>query len=193
MKEKEFKDAVEKGVMPVAHVVAMDGVCVVVHPSNPVTELTRDQIRAVYKGEITNWKELGGADMPIVAISRDTESGTYETFNGLIMQKEKMAGAVEYVNSNPQAYARVKNTTGAIGYVGFGFLDDGVKALKVDSVTPSRDTIVSGVYPVSRPLYMFTNKYPKLGSMTHKFVTYHLTETGQDLIESKGFVAVTNY
>jgi phosphate transport system substrate-binding protein len=193
MKEKEFKDAVEKGVFPVAHVVAMDGVCIVVHPSNPVKALTREQVRSVYKGEVTNWKELGGLDMPIVAISRDTESGTYETFHNFVMNKEKMAGGVEYVNSNPQAHARVKNTEGAIGYVGYGFLDSNVRALEIDNVLPTRDTIISGTYPVSRPLYMFTNGYPKLGSMTHKYVTYHLTETGQDLVESKGFVAVTNY
>lgn len=193
MKEKEFKDAVEKGVYPVAHVVAMDGVCVVVHPSNPVKKLASEQIRAIYKGEIKNWKEVGGLDMPIVAISRDTESGTYETFNKFVMKKEKMAAGIEYVNSNPQAHARVRNTQGAIGYVGFGFLDSNVKAVEVDEIMPSKETILNGVYPVSRPLYMFTNGYPKLGSLSQKFVTFHLTETGQDIIESKGFVALTNY
>ena len=193
MKEKEFKKAVENGIFPVAHVVAMDGVCVVVHPSNPVKQLSTSQIRDIYKGKITNWREVGGTDLPIVVISRDTSSGTYETFHGLVMNKEEMGSKVEYVNSNPQAHARVKTTIGAVGYVGIGFLDANVKALKVDGVLPSRQTITTGQYPVARPLFMFTNGYPKLGSMTYKFCTFYLTETGQEIIEAKGFIPVTNY
>lgn len=193
MKESEFKSAVDKGVFPVAHVVAMDGVCVVVHPSNPVESLSTAQVRAIYKGEIANWKDLGGPDKPIVAISRDTSSGTYEVFHELVMRKEKMAGHVEYVNANPQAHARVKTTEGAIGYVGLGFVDAGVKALKIDGVMPSRKTIASGVYPISRPLYLFTNGYPKLGSVVYAFCTFHLSEKGQEIIEAKGFIPLTSY
>lgn len=193
MKEAEFKKAVDNGVLPVAHVIAMDGVCSVVHPSNPVNELTTAQVRAIYKGEIKNWKELGGVDMPIVVISRDTSSGTYESFNELVMKKEKMADNIEYVNSNPQAHARVKSTEGAIGYVGIGFLDRYVKALKLDGVSPSRSTIAKGIFPVARPLFLFTNGYPKLGSMAHAFVTFHLTEKGQEIVEAKGFVPLTEY
>ena len=193
MKESEFKKAVEKGVFPVAHVVAMDGVCIVVHPSNPVTELSTAQICDIYMGKIINWKEVGGSDLPIVVISRDTSSGTYETFHELVMKKQEMSSKVEYVNANPQAHARVKSTAGAIGYVGIGFLDANVKALKVDGVMPSKQTIASGKYPVARPLFMFTNGYPKLGSVVHEFCTFYLTETGQDIVEAKGFVPLTNY
>jgi len=191
--DKEFKLAVEKGVMPVAHVVAMDGVCVVVHPSNPVKELTSEQVREIYMGKITNWKELGGTDSAIVAISRDTSSGTYETFHELIMEKQEMAAGVEYVSSNPQAHARVSTTTGAIGYVGIGFLDSKVKALKIDGIMPTKETITNGTYPVARPLFLFTNGYPKLGSMKHRFCTFYLTEAGQEIIEASGFVPLTNY
>jgi len=193
MKEKEYRKAVENGIFPVPHVVAMDGVCVVVHPSNPVSRLTGGQVRDIYNGRVTNWSELGGPDVAIVAISRDTSSGTYETFHNLVMEKEKMAPAVEYVNSNPQAHARVKTTVGAVGYVGIGFLDANVKALAIDGVSPSRQTIATGQYPVARPLFMFTNGYPKLGGVTYKFCTFYLTETGQEIIEAKGFVPVTNY
>ncbi len=193
MKAKEFKKAVENDIYPVAHVVAMDGVCVVVHPSNPIHELTTAQVRDIYMGNIINWKQLGGADLDIVAISRDTSSGTYETFHKLVMKKEEMAAGVEYVNSNPQAHARVKTTQGGIGYVGIGFLDSNVKALKLDGIMPSRQTIASGAFPVARPLFMFTNGYPKLGSMTHKFCAFYLSEMGQEIIEAKGFVPVTNY
>jgi phosphate transport system substrate-binding protein len=193
MKLKEFKSAVNQGRMPVATAVAMDGVCVIVHPSNPVKELSIEQVRKIYKGEIRNWKDLGGTNTPIVVISRDTSSGTYETFENLVMKKEKMSGGVEYVNSNPQAYNRVKETAGAVGYVGLGFVDSKVSALKIDGVEPSRKTIASGVYPVSRPLFLFTNGFPKLGSLLHTFVTFYLTEKGQEIVESKGFVPVTNY
>ena len=193
MKDKEFKDAVGNGIYPVAHVVAMDGVCVVVHPSNPVKALTKDQIRDIYAGTIKNWNQVGGPSMPIVPISRDTSSGTYETFEKLVMSKQAMAAGVEYVNSNPQAHARVKTTRGAVGYVGLGFVDASVRALKVDGILPSRQTIASGTYPVARPLFMFTNGYPKLGTMVHKFCTFHLTEKGQELVEAKGFVPLTNY
>jgi len=193
MKEKEFKKAVDNGIFPVAHVIAMDGVCIIVHPSNPVKELTKEQVRDIYTGKIKSWNQVGGPDMPIVAVSRDTSSGTYETFHNLVMQKQEMASNVEYVNSNPQAHARVKTTSGAIGYVGLGFVDSNVRALRIDGIMPSRNTIASGTYPVTRPLYMFTNGYPKLGSMVHKFCTFYLTEKGQELIEAKGFVSLTNY
>jgi phosphate transport system substrate-binding protein len=193
MKPDEFKSAVEKGRMPVATAVAMDGVCAIVHPSNPVKALSLDQIRRVYKGEVKNWKDLGGPDSPIVVISRDTSSGTYETFEEKVMKKEKMSDGVEYVSSNPQAYNRVKETAGAIGYVGLGFVDNKVSPLKVEGVLPSRQTIATGVYPVSRPLFLFTNGYPELGSLSHTFVTFFLTEKGQEIIESKGFVPLTSY
>jgi phosphate transport system substrate-binding protein len=193
MKDTEFKDAIAKGVFPVAHAIAMDGVCIVVHPSNPLSTLKSEQVRDIYMGKIKNWKELGGPDAAIVVISRDTESGTYDTFETFIMKGQKIAPNVEYVNSNPQMFERVQSTRGAIGYVGFGFAKTGVKALNLDGVKPTVQTILNGQYSLSRPLYMFTNGYPKLGSMTHKFVTFYLTEEGQEIIEDKGFVAMTNY
>lgn len=195
MKEKEYTRAVsgDAGFLPVAHAIAMDGVCVIVYPSNPVKALTRKQVCDIYTGKIGNWKDLGGPDMNVVPISRDTSSGTYETFEKLVMGGEKMASNIEYVNSNPQAHSRVKSTTGAIGYVGLGFVDSSVKALEIDGVTPTRSSIAKGVYPISRPLFLFTNGYPPLGSLVHEFCTFYLTEEGQEIIEAKGFVPVTAY
>ncbi len=193
MKDKEYTKAVEKGFLPVAHAVAMDGVCVVVHPSNPVKGLTTEQARKIYMGEIKNWKDVGGPDAPIVPISRDTSSGTYETFHGLVMKKQKMADGIEYVNSNPQMHARVSTTKGAIGYVGLGFVDEKVKALEIDRIAPTKRTIAKGTYPIARPLFFFTRNYPDLGSIIHEFCTFHLTEEGQEIVEAKGFVPVTDY
>ena len=193
MKDKEFKAAVDHNVFPVAHAIAMDGVCIIVHPSNTVSALTTAQVRDIYKGKIKNWKEIGGPDAEIVIVSRDTSSGTYETFHEKIMEKEELAKNVEYVNSNPQAQARVKTTAGAISYVGIGFVDAEVKALKIDGIAPTKQTISNGTYPVARPLFMFTNGYPKLGSTVFKFCTFYLTEKGQEIILAKGFVPVTSY
>lgn len=193
MKPEEFKKAVDKGILPASHAIAMDGVCVVVHPSNPVKALTIAQVRDIYTGKIANWKELGGSDEKIVCISRDTSSGTFEVFEEKVMNKEKMTSGIEMVSSNPQALARVSSTTGAVGYVGLGFVDDKVKALQIDGIVPSKKTVVDGSYPIARPLFLFTNGYPKPGSVLYTFVNFWLTEKGQELIEAKGFVPLTNY
>lgn len=193
MKSTEFEAAVANGITPVAHVVALDGLAVIVHPSNPAKDLSIDQIRDIYAGKITNWKTLGGPNKKIIMISRDTNSGTYETFNKLVMRKTKIASGAEYVGSNGAVRQRVQSTATAIGYVGVGFVDRTVKAVKVDGIYPEMSTIRSGQYPIARPLYMFTNGYPSLGSDVYRFVTLHLTEDGQEMIEAIGFIPVTSY
>jgi len=193
MKDNEFKAAVAKGVSPVAHVVALDGLPIIVHPGNPVKNLTVEQVRNIYTGKITNWKEVGGPNKKIVMISRDTNSGTYETFHKLVMKKQKITESCEYVGSNGAVRARVQSTPTAIGYAGLGFVDRTVKALTVNGVYPSRKTVSSGKYPIARPLFMFTNGYPKMGSDVYRFVTLHLTKKGQEMVKRIGFVPVTAY
>jgi phosphate transport system substrate-binding protein len=194
MKDKEFKAAVEKGIFPVAHVVALDGLPILVHPSNPVKNLTVDQVRDNYSGKITNWKEVGGPNLKIVTVSRDTNSGTYETFHKLVMKKKaKIGKGCEYVGSNGAIRGRVQSTPAAIGYAGLGFVDRSVKALTINGVYPSRKTVSSGKYPIARPLFMFTNAYPKMGSHVYRFVTLHLSAKGQEIIQRIGFVPVTSY
>ncbi len=201
MKDKEFKAAVDKGIIPVAHVIAMDGLPILVHPSNPIKNLTVEQVRNIYIGKITNWKELGGPNKKIVVISRDTNSGTYETFEKLVMthkingkkNREKIMNGSEYVGSNGAMRQRVQTTPAAIGYAGLGFVDKTVKALTVNGIKPTARTVASGKYPISRPLYMFTNGYPKLGSELHGFITLYLSEKGQEIVEDIGFVPVTQY
>ena len=193
MKDTEFKAAADAGRMPVAHVVALDGLPVLVHPSNPVRGLSIEQIRDIYAGRITNWSQVGGPNRPIVIISRDTNSGTYETFETLVMGGEKMAGSVEYVGSNGAVRQRVQSTQNAIGYAGLGFVDRSVKALEVNGISPSQETVTTGDYPISRPLYMFTDGYPELGSHLYKFVTMYLTREGQEIVAGIGFVPVTSY
>jgi len=193
MKSSEFAAAVEKGRMPVAHVVAVDGLALIVNPANPVKALTVEQVRGIYTGAIKNWKEIGGPDVAIVRISRDTNSGTYETFESLVMNKEKIHESAEYVGSNGAIRQRVQSTPAAIGYVGLGFVDRSVKALEINGIMPDRNTVSSGKYPIARPLFMFTNGYPELGSHLHAFITLYLTPRGQEIVEEIGFIPVTNY
>lgn len=129
----------------------------------------------------------------IVSITRDSASGTFETFESLVMNKEKMSQKTEEVATSPQMHSRVSTTRGAIGYVGIGFLDHKVKAVTVNGIAPTRATIASGTFPIARPLFIFTNGYPALGTVVQKFISFHLSEEGQEIIESKGFVPLTNY
>lgn len=193
LKLGEYEAAVAAKKMPVAHIVAMDGLPILVHPSNPVKNLSLDQVRDIFAGKITNWNQVGGPNVRIVMVSRDTNSGTYETFDQVVMRGEKIAANCEYVGSNGAIRQRVQSTPAAIGYAGLGFVDNTVKALEINNVYPTRATVASGKYAVSRPLYMFTNEYPKLGSHLHGFISIYLSTKGQEIVEEIGFVPVTNY
>ena len=193
MKKDEYQKAVAAGKMPVPFTICMDGVCMIVHPSNPIRELKKEQVKAIFTGQVTNWKEVGGPNLPIVAISRDTSSGTYEVFHQLAVDSDKLGDKVEYANSNPQIFTRVGTTPGAIGYVGLGFVKTGVKAVPYEGVMPGKRTISNGTYKLSRPLYLFTDGYPELGSVLMEFCNFFLTQEGQDIIDAKGFVPLTNY
>ena len=187
MKDSEFKSCVANGVLPVAHVVAFDGLAVIVNPKNKIRSLTMSDIAAIYTGKITNWKQLGGDDAKIVVVSRDTNSGTYETFNELVLKKAKIVKDAEYVGSNGQARTRVNTTKDAIAYVGLGFVDDTVKPLSVEGILPNTKSITSGKYPIARPLFMFTNGYPKMGGDIFNFVTLHLSGEGREIISDLGY------
>ena len=190
MKPAEFKSCVDKGILPVAHVVAFDGLAVVVNPKNPVKALAVSQIADIYTGKISNWKQLGGEDAKIVVVSRDTNSGTYETFNELVLKKAAITKDAEYVGSNGQARTRVNTTKNAIAYVGLGFVDDTVKPLSVEGILPAAKSVSTGKYPIARPLYMFTNGYPKMGSDVYNFVTLHLSKEGREIVSDLGYIPV---
>lgn len=190
MKDAEFKSCVDKGIRPVAHVVAFDGLAVIVNPKNPVKALSMQQISDIYTGKISNWKELGGEDAKIVIVSRDTNSGTYETFNELVLKKAPVAKDAEYVGSNGQARTRVNTTKNAIAYVGLGFADDSVKTLSVNGILPNAKSVSSGKYPIARPLFMFTDGYPKMGSDVYNFVTIHLSKEGREIVSDLGCIPV---
>jgi len=192
LKDTERKAMEEKGVKPVSHVVAYDALPVIVHPSNKVKGLTIEQIRDIYTGKITNWKDVGGSDQSIVVISRDTNSGTFETFKELVLGKEaKICEGAEYAGSNGAVRQRVQMTNGAIGYAGLGFVDHSVKALEINGIAPCAATVVDKTYPISRELFMFTNGEPKADSLIAKFIAISRTEKGREIVEEIGFVPVS--
>ena len=193
MRLEEYSRAIAAGKMPVTFTIALDSVCLIVHPSNPVQALTQEQAKKIYTGELTNWQQVGGPNLPIIAISRDTASGTYEVFHELAMDKERLGARVELATSNPQIFTRVSTTQGAIGYVGLGFVTDGVRAVRFEGVMPTRRSIADGTYKLSRPLYLFTDGYPELGSTLLRFCNFFLTEEGHEIIGAKGFIPLTSY
>lgn len=187
MKNAEKKAAQDSGVLPIEHVVALDGLAVIVHPGNPTANLTIEQIRDIFTGKIANWNELGGPDRKIVVISRDTNSGTYECFNTLVLKEAKLKSGAEYVGSNGAVRQRVMSTEAAVGYVGLAFTE-GVKAVQVNGVAATPETVTANTYPIARSLFMYTNGRPKEGSALYDFVNLCHTEEGRKIIADTGFV-----
>jgi phosphate transport system substrate-binding protein len=187
IKEKEVALAVQNSVYPVPFAVAYDCIVPIVHPSNGVTNLTLDQLKGIYKGEIKNWKEVGGPDRQIVVVSRDTSSGTYEVWEEKVMKKERVyPGALLQASNGAVAQAVAKNKN-AVGYVGLGYVNDTIKALSTNGITGSSETTLNGTYPISRPLYMFTNQWPT-GDIA-KFINYVThPDKGQKMVKEIGFV-----
>ncbi|MCK9304037.1 MAG: phosphate ABC transporter substrate-binding protein [Bacteroidales bacterium] len=189
LKDSEKSAMKEMGVDPCKHIVAFDALPVIVHPSNRVKRLTIDQVRDIYTGKITNWKDVGGGNRRIVVISRDTNSGTFETFMHLVMGKDaRITDSAEYTGSNGAVRQRVQMTRGAIGYAGLGFVDRSVKPLAINGIEPSAETVLNKTYPLARELYMFTNGKPVKDSLVQRFLALMKTVKGEEIIEEIGFV-----
>jgi phosphate transport system substrate-binding protein len=187
IKDKEVKLAVEKGRYPVPFAVAHDCIVPVVHPSNTVANLTMDQLKAIYKGEVKNWQEVGGPDRPVVVISRDTSSGTYEVWEKKVMKKERVFPGALLQASNGAVVQTVSKNKNAVGYIGIGYMDQSIKGLTVDGIVGSEETTLNGTYPISRPLYMFTSGWPK--GETLNFINFVLhPDKGQGYVSQAGYV-----
>jgi phosphate transport system substrate-binding protein len=186
IKDKEVKNAFENGVYPVPFRVAFDGIAVVVNPANSVEELSLEQIKGIYTGKITNWKEVGGNDMKIVVISRDSSSGTFEAFGELALDEERVTPTALLSASNGDVASKVAETVGAIGYVGLGYLTEALKPVRVNGVAPSVETVANGSYAISRPLFMFTNGWPT--GVTLDFINFVLSAEGQKIAAEQGYV-----
>lgn len=161
IKDSEKELGIKNGVNAVRTAIAVDALVPVVHPENPVKGLSAGQLRDIYAGRITNWKDLGGNDGKIVVISRDTSSGTYETWEEIIMQKTKVFPAALLQASNGAVVQTVSKNRRAIGYIGFGYLTLSLKKLDVDGVEATPRTALSREWPIARELYVFTNGAPE--------------------------------
>ncbi len=188
IKAEEIERAKAAGVHPYEIVVAMDGIAVTVNPSNPVDNLTTEQIRDIYTGKVSNWQELGGRDREIVVISRDTSSGTFEAFEKLALDGLRVRPDALVTASNQVVNTTVAQTPGAIGYLGYGYLSDRVKTVSVDGVGPSGETILSGRYPLARPLYLYTDGKP--AGAAKRYIDFLTQEEGQRLVQEQGFIPV---
>ena len=188
IKEAELDKAVANGKQPRAHVVAMDGICVIVNPSNPIDALTKSQVKDIFTGKISNWSQVGGDNEKIVVVSRDTSSGTFEAFGELALNKAKVRPDALMQASNQAVATTIAETPGAIGYIGLGYLSSSVKALDIDGVMPSKETVLSGRYPIGRPLFMYTDGNPK--GMVKDFIDFILSKEGQKMVEQEGFVGL---
>lgn len=188
MKDAELDKAVSAGIDPKANIVAMDGIAVIVNASNPVAKMSKKQVKDIYTGRISSWSSLGGSDDKIVVVSRDSASGTFEAFGEMALDKAKVRPDALMEASNQAVASVVAKTPGAIGYVGLAYIGQGVKAVELDGVVPSKETVLSKQYALSRPLFMYTDGKPRGAVKEH--IDFILSPEGQKLVDEEGFVAI---
>ncbi len=179
----------EKGLGLVGHRIALDVIVVVTHKEVPLEGLSAAQVRDIFTGRITNWKEVGGPDREIKVVIRDEASGTREMFDEKALEKEKpVAGAIE-CNSNGIVRQTVSSTPFSIGYISLGYLDNSVKALKYEGVEASKESAANKSYPLSRYLYMFTRGEPP--GLAEAFIDFVLSDRFQEEVVAREYIPVT--
>lgn len=186
---RNLKDSeIEAGV--VENIVAIDGIAVVVDPANTVSNLTKEQLTKIYTGEITDWSEVGGEASPIVVVGREAGSGTRGAFEEILEIEEACKYASE-LDSTGAVVAKVASTPGAIGYVSLDVIDDTVKALSLENVEPTAETIKAGEYFLSRPFVMATvGEISEQSQAVQGLFEYLASDEGKELIESVGLITV---
>ena len=184
---RNLKDE-EKAKGVAENIVAIDGIAVVVDPANTVEDLTKDQLISIYDGSVTNWKDVGGNDAPIVVVGREAGSGTRGAFEELL----KLEDACKYSNeldSTGAVMAKVASTPGSIGYVSLDVLDDTVKALKLDGAEPTEENIKAGKYFLSRPFVMATKgEISEQSDLVKALFDFIYSDEGSELVKSVGLI-----
>ena len=186
-------DEQDLGLTPI--VIAHDGIAVIVNDGNPVDNLSTEQLRDIYAGKITNWKEVGGEDLRIQVINRDEASGTREAFRTIVMDGTPFDRRSAVLSGTGQVRDVVSRSRGAIGYISLGFVDSlnaktSVKAVSVNHVEASEKTVASGGYPISRDLYFFVKGAPS--QQAQDYIDYVTSEKMDKQIREAGFIPVTN-
>ncbi|MDR1696317.1 MAG: phosphate ABC transporter substrate-binding protein [Endomicrobium sp.] len=200
IEDKETAQAAEKNVTPVEFIVGLDGLAILINKNNPVDKLTLEQLRDIFMAKITNWKEVGGEDRKIVILSRESNSGTHMFFKEHVLRhndknaKEEFAPVSLLMPSSQAIYDEVYQNPNALGYVGMGFINDEVKAVSVavnensGYFYPNNDNVIAGKYPISRPLFLYTNGLPR--DLVEKFIDYALSDEGQKIVAETDFVPI---
>ena len=169
-------------------VLAYDGIAIIVHPDNPVSDLSIEQIAKLYTGEITNWKDVGGSDAEVVLIGREAASGTRDGFESITGTKDKCQYRQE-LTSTGDVITAVSQNPDAIGYASLAAIKDSVKTLSVDGVTPSETTVKDGSYQVQRPFVLVTVEGKALSAAAQSFFDYATSADAADIIAKAGAVA----
>jgi phosphate transport system substrate-binding protein len=186
--EDEQRQAKSRGLEFNEYIIGSYGVAVIVHKDNPVANLTHEQVRDIFAGAITNWKDVGGPDAPIHALIRDPVSGTYLGFQELAMDRRPYVESAKQFKSYPEIVEAARADRSAIGYAGMIFsAREGVKPVKINGVLPSIITVNEGDYPYSRTLRLFTNKATE-SDAARVFVRFVLSRDGQNVLRELGFV-----
>ena len=200
IKPEEIEAAKANGIEPVEHVIARDAIAVIVNPQNPVNELTLDQISRIYRGEITNWQEVGGEDRPIVRLSRETNSGTHVYFLEAVVRlgnsrdKTIFSPLTLLLPSSEGIISEVSSNPNAIGYDGLGYVTDEVKVIAVSPgkdqpyVLPSIQSVNDLTYPIARDLYMYSRQDSSQAVLD--FLDWVLSAEAQQIVADLGFVPV---
>lgn len=193
IKDKELELAKSKNIKIKEIVLGYDGITVIVNKDNKLGNLTSEQLGKIYRGEITNWNQLGGENQKIVILSRDNSSGTHEFFKEHIVRgngdkKAEYAKETMYLPSNEAIKKAVATNKYAIGYIGMGYVDNSIKSIGVDGVTPSMENVLRKKYPIAREVYWYVKD--ENNQIVNKLVEFALSPEGQNLIKDEGFVPV---
>jgi len=164
----------------VAHVLARDGIAIVVHPSQKISNLSMDQVRQIFAGEISSWNQVGGSNQDIVVVAREEGSGTRAAFEEMVMGDALITGTAILQPSNGAARTTVAGDANAIGFLSFGYLDSSVKALSVDGVAGTVENAKNGTYPIVRPLLLLTKGQPE--GIVKEFMDFCLGPEGQEIV-----------
>lgn len=188
LKPRERRRMAEHGLELVRHTVAVDCLAVVVHPDNPVDNLSLEQLQGLYDGRIKNWREVGGLDKKIIAINRDASSGTFETWLEMVLRGERFRPDAQMQTSSGGVAYAVSGNRYAIGYIGLGYVSPRVKLVSVDGIKPDQQNVRSGRYPLARELFMFTLADPP--PLALDFIRFLTSPDGRKLVEQEGFISV---
>lgn len=170
-------------------VIAYDGIAVINHPSNEVKELTKEQVKAIFKGEITNWSEVGGKDEEIVVVSREDGSGTRGAFEEIVEFEGELTSDAIIAEGNGNVQTTVAGNPQSVGYVSFEYMNETVKGLLIGGVEPNVENVVTGDYQISRPFIMIYHD-DNMNEASKAFVEFVLSTEGQDIVEEKGGIRV---